>query len=620
MKMLLRKLQFKHVKGFTLIEVLVAVIILGVLAAIAIPGYQKMIKRSYVSDGLNVLDMFANAQNKYFIEHGMYARSLGDLKTPLNGKTENAKLQNIHTSNFDYNKEENRHCITASSNRGNYTLVRNYQDNKIFCIGQECEEFSGYVNKLDKNEYSEYCPIDLDLVSGNDTEQEGVKTKGSSGVCERPCDPANFDATVWNSNETCSDIKDSGKGSGGNDPGYNLEPCGIYQYSTICVKNSHGEWCESVDKACVPKDCEKLLGPGFHLAEGNYPGFNRCACVKDCGNNTCSFPNCKKRICDPNTAQGGIQRSRKQSQNNLLSTCGVQNIINIKEKCNYSTGILQCLSETDECQAVIPDGLGDSCDGRPEHANAVEGNSCGIKKIDLCRLNDSCSGVDTTLKCGINDSLGYKCFTGETTTTGCPNGQHKICNDCKWSSCTKCDPATKPVSQNKECLTNDGRCGIKTLTEAYCDENTGSWIFVDDPNAECDGQYGNSPNPLPPVPAGVGNCFKQNQEWQCRIDGWTPVATGPYFTDQTTGVWVGGGLMGQGTFYHNNCSNDNKDINGNPLPEGTWCENCIQHRCADGSVNNIHYGNKCWVSVKDSYTVYLHNNILASSFSLRYRS
>lgn len=59
----------KEEKGFTLVELLVVIVILGVLAGIGVPTYRGFIDRSYEAATLAELQAVSMAIKYYFIEH-----------------------------------------------------------------------------------------------------------------------------------------------------------------------------------------------------------------------------------------------------------------------------------------------------------------------------------------------------------------------------------------------------------------------------------------------------------------------------------------------------------------------------------------------------------------------
>jgi len=60
-------------RGFTLLELLIAVVIVGVLASIALPSYQNQIHKTRRSDAKSALVGAAGQMERYFTERGTYA-------------------------------------------------------------------------------------------------------------------------------------------------------------------------------------------------------------------------------------------------------------------------------------------------------------------------------------------------------------------------------------------------------------------------------------------------------------------------------------------------------------------------------------------------------------------
>lgn len=70
-------------KGFTLIEVLVVVLIIGILASVAAVQYGKAVEKSRAVQALTMLKSIVQAQKVYYMANGAYAQSFDDLDVKL---------------------------------------------------------------------------------------------------------------------------------------------------------------------------------------------------------------------------------------------------------------------------------------------------------------------------------------------------------------------------------------------------------------------------------------------------------------------------------------------------------------------------------------------------------
>jgi type IV pilus assembly protein PilE len=88
----------KQEKGITLLELLVVVLVVGILAAIAIPGYRGYMQRARRADAKTALEQVRAAQEMWRAEKGSYSTNVAALQTTM-GAPQTA-ISNYYTWQF----------------------------------------------------------------------------------------------------------------------------------------------------------------------------------------------------------------------------------------------------------------------------------------------------------------------------------------------------------------------------------------------------------------------------------------------------------------------------------------------------------------------------------------
>jgi type IV pilus assembly protein PilE len=78
--------QPKRAAGFTLLEVMVVVVIVGVLAAIALPSYFDYITRGRINEATTALSNFRQLYEQFFLDNRTYIGGCAQYQGQINGQ------------------------------------------------------------------------------------------------------------------------------------------------------------------------------------------------------------------------------------------------------------------------------------------------------------------------------------------------------------------------------------------------------------------------------------------------------------------------------------------------------------------------------------------------------
>ncbi|HFB2292220.1 TPA: pilin [Neisseria gonorrhoeae] len=155
-------------KGFTLIELMIVIAIVGILAAVALPAYQDYTARAQVSEAILLAEGQKSAVTEYYLNHGKWPANNGDAGVASSAEIKGKYVKSVTVANGVVTAEMKSDGVNKEIKDKKLSLWAKRQDGSV-------KWFCGQPVTRDKD--------DNDDVNADGTDNKKIDTKHLPSTC-----------------------------------------------------------------------------------------------------------------------------------------------------------------------------------------------------------------------------------------------------------------------------------------------------------------------------------------------------------------------------------------------------------------------------------------------------
>ena len=139
--------------GFTLIELLVVVLIIGILAAIALPQYQHVVDKTRYAALMDITKAIADANERFYLVHDRYSTNFAELDVDIPANDIYANHAYFDWGNCTLVGQQETQCYNETTLRNQFVI---YYHNSSYIAGRS-RTLCTAITTVENSRYDKIC-------------------------------------------------------------------------------------------------------------------------------------------------------------------------------------------------------------------------------------------------------------------------------------------------------------------------------------------------------------------------------------------------------------------------------------------------------------------------------